>query len=227
MAKRLSKEEAIVRVIGKVNLLKDAESADIEKYMNGYAALRDLEGQEREAAYNDIVFALFGTKLEDEAEEAEEAPMLPAVVETETAITAAGDEAREDAQEEKLEQWLTMAGIVAAVAKEAAQKAAPMAAKAGAWSLCRLVDLYYWLTTYLPIGARWLAVHLIWAMVDSVPIIAARAKAVGRAARAAGLAMAGWGAVIVLAAASLSLRTAEVVADGWRLREEIIAEQAA
>ena len=73
MAKRLSKEEAIVKVLDKVNLLKNPESADIEKYMNGYAALRCLEGQEREDAYDDIVFALFGDRLQPKtaAEQAE------------------------------------------------------------------------------------------------------------------------------------------------------------
>jgi len=65
MAKRLSKEEAINRVIDKINLLKDAESADIEMYMNRYVILRDLEGQAREDAYQDIAFALFGDYRKD------------------------------------------------------------------------------------------------------------------------------------------------------------------
>ena len=68
MAKRLSVEEATRKVIDNINLLKDAEGVDIEKHMNRYASLRALEGEEREEAYKEISFALFGDYREEEGE---------------------------------------------------------------------------------------------------------------------------------------------------------------
>lgn len=78
MAKRLTVEEATQRVIDTVNLLKDAESADIWKYMDKYAALRDLEGEEREEAYKAISSALLGDALEESEtiQEAEELQVM-------------------------------------------------------------------------------------------------------------------------------------------------------
>lgn len=66
MAKRLSVEEAMRRVIDNINLLKDAENVDIEKHMNKYASLRALEGEEREEVYKEIAFTLFGDYREEE-----------------------------------------------------------------------------------------------------------------------------------------------------------------
>lgn len=68
MAKRLSVEEATRKVIDNINLLKDAENVDIEKHMNRYASLRELEGEERETVYQEIAFALFGDYREEEGE---------------------------------------------------------------------------------------------------------------------------------------------------------------
>lgn len=82
MAKRLSVEESKQKVIDAINLLKDAENANIEKYMDRYASLRALEGEAREEAYKDIAFAIFGdyreTEAPDQAEDEEPEEILQA-----------------------------------------------------------------------------------------------------------------------------------------------------
>lgn len=175
----------------------------------------------------------------------EEAPQLPVVVETETAIEVVenevSEECRKDSEEfgnsegfEAVRAVATMVASSVKIAVAAIRTAAPVAVKAIAWTANKVVDLYFWLTTYCPIAARWLTIHLAWFIQDAIPVITGAARKAGAAARVAGrgivhgtATLAGWGLVAGLTAISLSLKTAEVVAEGWKLREEIIAEQAA
>ena len=135
MAKRLSKEEAIQKVVDKINLMKDPESVDIGKHMDRYAVLRDLEGDEKEEAYKEISAALFGSwmtstqpealeaqeeteespaptpapKAEEEAEQAEQAAevLAPAIIHEEAKA------------EEEAPAQLAVVGTVATAADEA------------------------------------------------------------------------------------------------------------
>ena len=106
MARKLTVEEATRKVIDKINLLKDPASADVEKYMNGYASLRDLEGAAWEDAYRDIVFALFGDyrKVSTESEEAEaqqsQGEEAPSPVEPEQSTQSEEAEAQQSQGEE-------------------------------------------------------------------------------------------------------------------------------
>ena len=97
-----------------------------------------------------------------------------------------------------------------------------------------LVDGYYAATTYLPIWGRRAALHTAWFIQDAIPAVRAGLVATGKAVKAAGLATAraamvatGWAMVAALTTISVSIKTAKILADGWRLREEIISEQAA
>lgn len=87
MAKRLSVEEARGRVIDTINVLKNAESADLDKCMCKYAVYRDLQEnspEEYEAEYVQISNALFGHPEDvpqvTEVTEITEIPQLPAVL---------------------------------------------------------------------------------------------------------------------------------------------------
>lgn len=178
--------------------------------------------------------------VEAETEAAEDA--AEAIRVTSEALRAqAIKEATETAT--KAAKAITKAAKVAVKAAKAVAENAPEVAKraavGAAWTMDKLVDLYYWVTTYLPIAARWLAVHLIWTIQGAIPVVqksvrtiaGATRKAV-KAARIAGLgvaraasAAAGWGLVAVLAGVSISIKIARMAAEGWKLREEIINER--
>lgn len=127
--------------------------------------------------------------------------------------------------------------VAVKVAKAVAENAPEVAKRAtvgAVWTVDRLVDLYYWVTTYLPIAARWLMVHLIWTIQGAVPAIQEALRKATGAVRMAGLgivraasAVAGWGFVGALAGVSISIKVARMAAEGWKLREEIIAENKA
>lgn len=182
--------------------------------------------------------------IKGEAVEAvEDAPQLPALIETE--------EAPEDATKEEASIQVTGEAIKAQAIAEASEtiakaaaiavkatKAAPVAVEAAVWTWSKAVNLYYWLTTYLPIGARWIVVHLIWAIQDILPAMREALVTIGRAAglighgasRAASV-VAGWLFVGVLATVGAirvsSKAIHKTVASGWAMREEIIRDMAA
>ena len=86
MAKRLTAEEARWKVIDTVNLLKNAEGADIDRYMGKYSvyrAMKESNPEEYEAEYTQISNALFGQPVEVArvTEAAGEPEILPAEVE--------------------------------------------------------------------------------------------------------------------------------------------------
>jgi hypothetical protein len=86
MAKRLTAEEARWKVIDTVNLLKNAEGADIDRYMGKYSvyrAMKEEAPEEYEAEYTQISNALFGHPVEVArvTEATGESEILPAEVE--------------------------------------------------------------------------------------------------------------------------------------------------
>lgn len=94
-----------------------------------------------------------------------------------------------------------------------------------------LVDGYYAATTYLPIWGRRAALHTAWFIQDAIPAVRAGLVATGKAIKAAGLATAraamvatGWAMVATLTTSSISIKTAKVVVEGWKFREELIHE---
>lgn len=181
-------------------------------------------------------------------------PMVPVTVDTDDtveaeaeaaeAILVTGEALRAQALKEAAEtatkavEIITKAAEVAAKVAKAAVKVAPEVARKAAsgtvWTMDKLVDLYYWVTTYLPIAARWLAVHLIWTIQGAIPVVTgatrkatAAAKVAGRGVARAASAVAGWGLVGALAGVSISIKAARMAAEGWKLREEIIREDRA
>lgn len=144
MAKRLTAEEARGRVIDSINLLKDAESADIDRYMSKYAVYRDMAPEEYEAEYAMITRALFGhdtwtdqvvteqTEATEKAEKTQETEVteefrLPAIQDPAPVAVIEVEEAETMDEAPKADTVAKVAEAVATGAKAAARVAAAIA----------------------------------------------------------------------------------------------------
>lgn len=112
-----------------------------------------------------------------------------------------------------------------AVMAEPEKVAEPVALPDGQWPLAWLMfrlldvltDIWFWATTWIPIGARWLLVHFFW---DVLPVLGAMASGAGRMSVRVARAM-------VMASGAI-LRGCEAIGagivKGWVFRSELIQE---
>lgn len=80
-----------------------------------------------------------------------------------------------------------------------------------------LSDIYFFLTTYIPIGLRWLFVHLVWLIQDYGPTVATYArKATVELIKAT--------CVVVILTVALANKAIIIWKEGWKFRKELMAE---
>lgn len=240
MGKRLSVEEARGRVIDAVNLLRDAESADLDRYMCRYAiyrTMREESPEEYEAEYTQISRALFGHPVEvihaDPEPQREEKP-APVVLPPLTPATLPvipPEELGPDPRPHsfKREESLGTCGFLDYLG--------------AAWE--SLIGLYFLLTSFFEVAWEELAPRLgvLWIMAGRMARVTAwGAVAVARGARrgaivatgatkrAVGLSkvvlihLVGLGACMALLGAKMAVSMAGIIMDGWTMREAIINE---
>jgi len=88
-----------------------------------------------------------------------------------------------------------------------------------------IMDLYYWVTTYIPIGARWLFIHLVWAIQDYViPTVKRVAPKVGRVTLMVTIEIIKATCVMVILIVALVKRLIITWKEGWEFRKELINE---
>jgi hypothetical protein len=246
MGKRLTVEEARGRVIDTINLLKDAESADIDKHMckySVYRAMMESNPEEYENEHSMISRALFGHPVEvirvEPQEEDEPQPVIlpplgpsaPSVIPPEE--LGPDPRPRDTSHSFKREESVGLCGFLACLG--------------AAWET--MVNSYFLVSSFVEVALEELAplLGVMWIMAGRMAGWIARgarftawgAVAVARGARrgatgatkramelskVALIHLVGLWACMALLGAQMAVSMAGIIMDGWTMRNDIIRE---